>query len=99
MNSFPLYTQLSKKVLVGELQEDKKHLVIDKIKSLSKNEHELIFALIRTHQMNSNDSTFYTLPYGSKNQKNGIKFDFDRFPNELQWILHDFIQLHLHQTC
>lgn len=92
---FPLYTQLSKKIQDVELTDDQKIYFIDHFKNLTKNEHELIFALIRIHQMNYHDATFYTLPYGAKNQKNGIKFDFDKLPIELQWILYEFIQLHL----
>lgn len=92
---FPLYNQLTNKIQNIELNEDQKQYFIEQFKILTKNEHELIFALIRMHQMNTKDSTFYTLPYGAKNQKSGIKFDFEKLPNELQWILYEFIHLHV----
>lgn len=90
---FPLYTHLIQKVQETNLSEEQKYYFIEKCKNLTKHEYELLFALIRTHQMNTNDATFYTLPYGAKNSKNGIKFDFDKLPCQLQWILYEFIKL------
>lgn len=95
MNSpFPLYNQLIKKVSSDKcLTDDDKLFFIDKVKQLQYNDHELIFALIRTYQVFKDGSTNAILPYGSKYQKNGIKFDFDKFPLELQNILFEFICL------
>jgi len=96
---FPLYDQIIKKIthekLPDELSEDDKKFFTDAIKNLSQTEHEIIFALIRTHQIQTNESSQYILPYNAKYQKKGIKFDLDKLPIKLQYILLTFIKLHL----
>lgn len=96
--SFPLFNQLSKKIQenpICPLNDVNKQTCIDTIKTMSSTEHELIFALIRFFQMEMNENTCYTLPYHSKHQKAGIKFDMDKLPYELQHILYEFVQLHI----
>lgn len=95
MSTFPLYNQIQSKIESIELLDDDKDFFIETVKKLSEKEHELMFALVRTHQIQNNDSTFYILPYNAKYQKKGIKFDFDRLPVELQNILLEFVRMHL----
>ncbi len=97
--SFPLFNQLIQKKFpnIG-LNDTDKQMCVHAIKSMSSHEHELIFALIRTYQFETNENSFHTLPYKSKHQKNGIKFDMDKLPNELQHILYEFTRLHVQST-
>lgn len=92
---FPLYNQITQKMTVEELSEDDKLFFTNTVENLSKMEHEIIFALIRTHQVQTNESSRYILPYNAKHQKKGIKFDLNKLPNELQCILLEFVKLHL----
>jgi hypothetical protein len=92
---FPLYNQLVEKIHIEELSEDDKIFFTDNIQKLSKTEHEIIFALIRTHQIQTNESSRYILPYNAKHQKKGIKFDLNKLPNDLQCILLEFVKLHM----
>jgi hypothetical protein len=95
---FPLYNQITQKITVDELSEDDKIFFTDTVKNLSNMEHEIIFALIRTHQVQTNTSSRYILPYNGKHQKKGIKFDLNKLPIELQCILLEFVKLHLNTS-
>ncbi len=97
-NSFPLFNQLSRKINLKQLtplHESKKQQCVDVIRKMGANEHELVFALIRNYQLETNENDGYTLPYKSKHQKTGIKFDLEKLPFELQYILYEFVQLYL----
>ncbi len=96
--SFPLFNQLSKKIHSNNLiplSEHKKQLCIDTFRKMDSNEHEIVFALIRKYQLETNENGGYTLPYKSKHQKTGIKFDLEKLPFELQYILYEFVLLHV----
>lgn len=94
---FPLYEQLTEQLpeIIESLTDNKKQYFLSSVATLTNVEHEIIFALIRSHQIKMNNTKFYILPYNAKNQKKGIKFDFDMFPVELQHILILFIEKHM----
>ena len=56
--------------------------------------YERFFVLIRYYQMDHNELTSFTLPYGAKQLKRGIRFDLKHIPSILQWILYEFLKLH-----
>ncbi len=95
---FPLYDQMhSKYNPTKEISEEDKIFFTQNVKNLSQLEHEIIFALIRTHQVhNSNSSMLNILPYNGKNLKKGIKFDLDDLPPILKFIIVEFVKMHLH---
>jgi hypothetical protein len=69
---------------------------IRKFKKLPLDKHELIYALIRSYQIdNKIDILSSSLPFkGVKlRSKNKIKFNFIDFPEQLQLILYHFILL------
>ncbi len=74
-----------------DVDEADKSRFVETVQKMSDEDHEKIFALIRTHQIQNRESTSSILPYSSKHQKKGLKFDFDQFPSELQSILIHFI--------
>lgn len=95
---FPLYNQLLESLddNLHEFNPDDKEFFISTVKSCTEKEHEIMYALIRSHQLQDIESKlFYILPYNAKNQKKGIKFDFNNLPLELQHLLTKFIKLHL----
>ena len=95
MSTFPLYNQLLSEVDCStNLSDEDKNFFIDSVPELTDLEHELIFTLIRSHQVHENENIFYILPYNAKHQKKGMKFDFGKLPRTLQHILVLFIQRH-----
>ena len=66
------------------------------VKNIDSNGAELIYALIRTYQLENNeDKSTFKLPYGGKFVKDDMKFDFNELPNELKNILYQFVLIHL----
>lgn len=90
---FPLYNQLQHSIhdTTTPVSEHEKLECVSRIPHLQVNERELIFALIRYHQLHDSSVHPSILPYGGRNQKTGVKFDFDKFPNTLQHILVEFV--------
>jgi hypothetical protein len=99
MANFPLYTSLFKEFENTKEQlnnTDKEHIV-NTIKKLDTNGHELIYALIKTYQIKHGDT--FNVPYGMKEQKLGYKFDLDNIPTILQHMLRKFVDLHYSKMC
>jgi hypothetical protein len=96
MSNFPLYDDLLKKSTNDELKSKQKDEFMKIVKNIDSNGSELIYALIRTYQLeNSEDKSTFKLPYGGKFVKDDIKFDFNELPNELKNILYQFVLIHL----
>lgn len=95
--SFPLYDNLCTKIYpTGELSYQDQEFMAETIKNLSDREHELIYALIRSYQVNHTESSsVYIFPYNAKRLKKGIKFNIQCLPDELQHIILAFLKLHL----
>jgi len=88
---FPLYSSI-KKDEFKELSEQQKDELCDSLNSLSKNESETVWALIRAYHID-NDEYIQDIPYGGKSLKAGHKFDVDFLPSKLQYILYQFMQI------
>ena len=96
---FPLYDNLFKElkpdlVPLNKCQKDK---LIQNIKQLDDNGHELIYTLIRVHYLN-NEQGEYKLPYGMKSLKLGLRTDINQLPVSLQHIINNFVELHINST-
>jgi hypothetical protein len=96
MSNFPLYNTLNTDIPTKDLQAKQKDELVKKIKKIDKSGSELIYALIRTYQMeNSDDISTFKLPYGGKfDEDNNIVFNVLHFPIPLRYILHKFVLLH-----
>ena len=90
---FPLYEQLYTSCGDNKLSDEQQQMVVNEIKSMSEYEHEIVYALIRAHQLHTQsvNNTLNILPYDSKHMKKGIRFDLNRFPHKLQCILAAFV--------
>ena len=94
-SKFPLYnsikniTTLDKNLSLKEILE-----IALKIKKLDKNTHELVYALIKSYQIDNKDNKAHMLPYDSKQLKTGIKFDMNNIPLGLQNMLAKFLEMH-----
>jgi hypothetical protein len=91
--NFPLYQDLLKNINEEKISEDEKGDLIKKIKKLDDSGHELIYALIRSYQL-EHEKTFGN-PYDSKILKLGMKFDLEKLPNECCRLLISFCDKHL----
>ena len=90
-----IYDHINKCNLVNlDLNMEQKISFLKLVKKLDKNESELFYILIRFFQLNHDDGIdSFNLPYKSKKQKNGYKFDLDNFPNTLKQILYRFLEI------
>ena len=91
--NFPLYQDLLKNCDDEKLTEDEKGELIKKIKKLDDSGHELVYALIRSYQL-QHENTFGN-PYDSKILKLGMKFDLEKIPNKCCKMLITFCDKHL----
>ena len=95
MSNFPLYYSLINEKNRDVLTFAQKEEFINIIKTLDNNGHELIYALIRTYQLeNSEDKSTFKLPFGGKYVKNDMKFDLNDLPDILQIMLYKFVVIH-----
>jgi hypothetical protein len=89
---FPLYTSL-KKDEFKELTEQQKDELCESLNStLSKDQSETVWALIRSYHLDT-DTHIQDIPYGGKVLKAGHKFDIDFLPSKLQYILYQFTRI------
>jgi len=100
MSSFPLYSNICAKISTS-LKEftdvDKKNLQ-KMYKKCPEESHELIYALIKSYQIDNNIEPNSNTPFCGKVLKSGIKFDINNFPNKLQNILKEFIEMNLNKN-
>ena len=99
MSSFPLYDNLNQKTenITEVLSTEEKKKLSENIKKIDTDGHKMIYALIRYYQMKHNQNNGVDLPYSSKKQKSGYKFDIDYLPQQLQQILFHFSKIHLNK--
>ena len=97
MSSFPLYDNLNQQTqnYSENLNPEEKNMLIENIKNIDNDGHKMIYALIRYFQMKNFQNNGVDLPYSSKKQKSGYKFDIDCLPTQLQQILFLFSKIHL----
>lgn len=94
-SKFPLYTSIKN---ITDFDKELSHQelvnVSQKIKKLDKNTHELVYALIKSYQIDNKENKAHMLPYESKQLKTGIKFDMNNIPKGLQNMLAKFLEMH-----
>lgn len=91
--NFPLYHDLLTNSTDEKISEDDRSELIKKIKKVDDAGHELIYAIIRSYQL-EHENTFGN-PYDSKILKLGMKFDLDKIPNQCCKMLISFCDKHL----
>ena len=94
-SKFPLYNSIKNITdFDNELSHQELVNVSQKIKKLDKNTHELVYALIKSYQIDNKENKAHMLPYESKQLKTGIKFDMNNIPKGLQNMLAKFLEMH-----
>ena len=89
--NFPLYETL-KNDDFKELSDEEKDTLFEKIKTMTDDKQEILYALIKAYYMEEQQQFITTneLPYGGKVLKSRLKFDLDQIPSKLQYILNTF---------
>ena len=98
---FPLYQTLEKKTEQVEhkasLTYDEKMKLCEVIKEMDLQSHEILYALIRNYQLKEEKDLLEKLPYQVKinKSKDTFKFDIDKLPPRLIWMVSEFVNLYL----
>ena len=96
MTNFPLYDSIEQKILELSIDKDSsitsenKNKFVEFVKTTSEDIHQLIYMLIKVHQLKYDATSSTNLPFNGKEQKCGLKFDIDVLPSHLQHILIQF---------
>ena len=97
MLNFPLYISL-KISSENENKEVDGKTFIKMFKKMDIKSHELIYALIRSFQIDKAiDVLNSALPFKGKKLKTGYRFDFNNLPSQLRQILYEFVQRDLNK--
>ena len=93
--SFPLYDSIADKIddAIESISHDQKLTICEFIKKTDQHIHELLYMLMKVHQIKYDSTSSTTMPFNAKEQKCGIKFDVDNLPPKLQHILYNFSQM------
>lgn len=100
MTSFPLYDSLNTKLQTKDLTLDQKKALCKNISELDQTGKELVYALIKYHEITSTKKNNNEPPYEGqcvKSDKKGcedITWNISEFPVKLRLILYKFINLH-----
>jgi len=94
MSNFPLYTSISTGIPGKDLTATQKKDFIKKVESMDPDGHELIYALIKTYYIDSEQDSPFTIPYGGKFVRNDMTFDLTDIPSKLRQILYKFVKIH-----
>jgi hypothetical protein len=98
MSNFPLYTTLKKNIPKKDLTIPQKNDLINKISEMQTEEHELIYALIKSYFLEKDKEQNVIVPYKGKMIKENIEFNLSDLPIELRQILFKFILAHEQKT-
>ena len=100
MASFPLYDSLNTKLPGKDTTVEQKKTLCKNISELDQNGRELVYALIKYHEIVSIKKNSDETPYGgqcTKSTKKGcddMTWDMSEFPVKLRLILYKFVNLH-----
>jgi hypothetical protein len=98
MASFPLFNMilLDTEISKDEVFDNKKHEeLVEKIEKMDNEGNEIILALIRNYQLETDQGIYEELPYDCKSNKSGYKFTVNKLPNRLILMISHFVDLHL----
>jgi hypothetical protein len=92
---FALYKELCAQTQVNPLTTEEKEYIITNIPLLSEQEHELIYAIIKTFHIDQSDVSDippFVVPFRGKRFKKGLRFDLEKLPLQLQCLLKSFVE-------
>lgn len=90
---FPLYDQITSRLDSDDTSPVSDECKMDFLEFVNKSDaaHEIIYVLVRVYQIHNDQVN--EMPYNSKRQKKGIKFDLEKLPLQLQKVLVAFSKM------
>ena len=93
--NFPLYDNLEQDITEKDLLVKQKTELVKSVKTMSLNDMELFYALIRVYEKKHSDEELDTsIPFEGEKIDASIKFNLENFPNKLKQILYKFTSPH-----
>lgn len=83
----------------GEMDVATQKQCIEKINKLDVTKRAVVFLLICEHSRFTEDTSLDAmyweekLPYGCEKLGHSVKFDFSKFPIDLQWVIYRFLKI------
>lgn len=76
---------------------DKKELLLKNIALLDEKGCEMLYVIIKYHQLETKPNAIDILPYESKFVSKQLRFDVEKLPNDLKFIISKFVSSHLEE--
>lgn len=94
MSNLPLYDTLMNSTKNKDLTAAQKVSLVNKIEGMDHNGHEIVYVLIKTYYINTENKTPYSIPYIGEVNDDTVTFDMNNFPPKLKQILNEFAKMH-----
>ncbi|NDE17423.1 hypothetical protein EBZ80_21075 [bacterium] len=95
---FPLYDMVCTRLgetPIAPLNDEEQASLVANVKALDSMGQELVFALIRYHQLRVSGESMMEAPFGMRKMKNGEhRVDVRNLPPSLQHVLTHFVKIH-----
>lgn len=90
-----LFNSLKKDVQKDNFPNDKRDILLKNISLLDEKGQEMLYVIIKYHQLETKKDTIEQLPYESKFVSKNLRFDIEKFPNDLKYMIEKFVNMHL----
>lgn len=91
---YPLYYTLNTNLPTTNLSKGQKSQLLEKLANLDEESKKAVLMLIAEHSLVVDDHQYGAcdteIPYGGIQEKGDVKFELDKLPLELRWILFKF---------
>lgn len=95
MTSFPLYSSILSMVSSKDLTVNNKKEFLLNVSNMDNDGYATLYALIKTHYINNNESKNPNVPYNCKFDNGDVQFDLNDLPPQLRQILFEFSKRHM----
>lgn len=90
-----LFNSLKKDVQKETFPNDKRETLLKNIALLDDKGQEMLYVIIKYHQLETKKDAFEQLPYDGKFVSKNLRFDIEKFPNDLKYMIDKFASMHL----
>ena len=90
-----LFNSLKTEEVKENLTVEQKELLIKKISKLDGKGQELLYVIIKSHQLENRKDFLEQLPYEGKFTGKNLRFDVDKFPKDLIFMVSKFVEMHV----
>ena len=92
-----LFESLKQEQNAEVFSAEKKESLLKNIALLDEKGCEMLYIIIKYHQLESKPNAFDILPYESKFVSKQLRFDVEKLPNDLKFIISKFVFSHLEE--